>query len=1543
MKYGFFTVLISLVVSFASFGQDKQILPPGYPDRSASLDVLPGFVSPPKGYGEVSFYWWVGDTLTKERITSQLDQLKDKSITGLQINYCHTDKGGASYGLSYPSKPALFSAQWWELFQWFLKEAKKRDMSVSLSDYTLGAAGQGWFVDEMLNENPQLHGSKLVAKQFDVTGLKDFKTEIPAEVIAAVAYQIQDGKLQTTGQIDLQPFILNSELNWKAPSGNWKVIVVYKTTVKTSFDPMNPLSGPKTIEKFYQRFEDHCPGEAGKGLNFFFSDELQFGIRGFLWNDRFASEFKKRKGYDVLPELPSLFADLGSRSYKIRLDYNDVLVSLSEECFFKPLYNWHTDRGMLFGCDHGGRGTDVTEFGDYFRTQRWMSGPGNDQPGLGRDIIKNKVASSIAHLYERPRTWLEGFYGSGWGTSSEEVADATFANFAMGQNLLSLHGLYYTTHGGWWEWAAPDNHWRQPYWANMGDFLKCSERLSYVLSQGHHRCDVAMIYPVAPTEANLKGKESTETAFKIARDLYPAGIDFDFMDFESLDRCLIQNSALNVSGEIYKVLVLPAMSAVRYSTIEKALDFYRSGGIVLAVGALPEASDRIGGDDKQLQAMIREMFGTTCLEKQDPSKVYSQKSTAGGTGIFISEPLDVKKLIDSLIQPDFKVLSGSIPSYILHRKVGNRDLYFVYGLPKGTSCFFRSSGKVELWDPYSGNVKPLQVSAVSENGTTMVLPLEKNEPQLIVFSPGKPEMETKIDTEKTEVLEFDGNWEFELKPTLDNKFGDYRLPAFDGMVGVDVVKMDFSEEKPGMNAVDQLRNLKDLPWKEAEVSYGPQFWKLGPLPSDADFTALEAKLKALKQVDASQPIDLNGKSYYWTLYEFSWRWGLKDDVGHQGYHGLKGIVNNELISFGIINKSSKQAPVYRLAAEPEGTIYYLWSTVVSPSQQQVQIKKDGLLPVSAWVNQKVLESEKLELKAGANDLLLKFKGVGRGYFVFKQKTTEPEFEKQVSLATDWSLNPAVLPFDCNPKQNKQYGWYRFEAPPGALTMYIPSVSKPEVWVSGVKMGCQTGQLQSDRLADKNLPVWKINFPKGTLASTTVAVRLEQKAGFYGGAAIPEPIVFECGKGTIQMGDLQDNASLKMYSGGMWYRKTVNLNAEQVHSRLVVLDLGNVVASAEVFVNGTSVGSKTSSPWNFDVTDKLNTGLNRIEILVYNTLGNHYLSTPSQYIGRTNSGLIGPVRLLFQDSSVVEKHLRMLYGDTTRLGLPFAKDPYVIRFKGRYLMYYSIPGFTDKTGKSKGWGVGIAQSKNLTDWTRIGEVNTDPTALYEAKGFAAPCALVIGNKVHLFYQTYGNGPKDAICHAWSSDGIQFTRDQTNPIFRPSGDWTCGRAIDAEVVAFKGNYYLYYATRDPNYKIQMQGVAVAPGNTTFERKDWKNLSTEGPMMKPELPWEGDCIEAASVIEKEGALYLFYGGAYNNAPQQIGLAKSSDGVHWERLSNKPFLANGKPVEWNSSESGHPHIFANPKGPDYLFFQGNDSKGKTWLLSNVKIGWKDKMPFIR
>jgi predicted GH43/DUF377 family glycosyl hydrolase len=300
---------------------------------------------------------------------------------------------------------------------------------------------------------------------------------------------------------------------------------------------------------------------------------------------------------------------------------------------------------------------------------------------------------------------------------------------------------------------------------------------------------------------------------------------------------------------------------------------------------------------------------------------------------------------------------------------------------------------------------------------------------------------------------------------------------------------------------------------------------------------------------------------------------------------------------------------------------------------------------------------------------------------------------------------------------------------------------------------------------------------------------------------------------------------------------------------------------------------------------------------------------------------------------------MMYSDTTRLGVPFAKDPHVIRFGGRYLMYYTLPARKDKNHPIQGLGIGIAASTDLRNWTKIGEIN--PKAEPELNGLAAPCAIVIDNRVHLFYQTYGNGPKDAICHAVSADGIEFIRNPTNPVFRPTGDWNCGRAIDAEVFPFGDRYLLFFATRDPDYKIQMQGVASAPLQTNFNRDQWTQL-TDAPILKPDYPWEGQCVEGASIVEKNGILYMFYAGAYNNKPQQIGVAKSKDGIKWQRLSNKPFLTNGDPGTWNYSESGHPHLFKDDDGKTYLFYQGNKDNGKTWYLSNRQVKWHDGGPVL-
>lgn len=324
---------------------------------------------------------------------------------------------------------------------------------------------------------------------------------------------------------------------------------------------------------------------------------------------------------------------------------------------------------------------------------------------------------------------------------------------------------------------------------------------------------------------------------------------------------------------------------------------------------------------------------------------------------------------------------------------------------------------------------------------------------------------------------------------------------------------------------------------------------------------------------------------------------------------------------------------------------------------------------------------------------------------------------------------------------------------------------------------------------------------------------------------------------------------------------------------------------------------------------------------------------NRYNERTDTRIIG----IAESNKKGAQKSPMMFGDTSRTGVPFSKDPHVVNFEGRYLMYYSIPPM--KGVENSGWNIGIAESRDLLSWEKVGEIVPDPGAEYEKKGLCAPGALIRNGKVHLFYQTYGNGRNDAICHAVSADGIHFERNATNPIFKPTGEWNCGRAIDAEVCEFNGQYFLYFATRDPDYRIQILGVAVASKETDFNREDWRQ-AVDKPILYPELAWEGECIEGASITIQNGKMYMFYAGAYNNWPQQVGVAVSDDGLTWERLSDEPFLPNGKPGEWNESESGHPHIFTDTDGRTYLFFQGNNSKGKNWYISQKEVFWHNGLP---
>lgn len=299
---------------------------------------------------------------------------------------------------------------------------------------------------------------------------------------------------------------------------------------------------------------------------------------------------------------------------------------------------------------------------------------------------------------------------------------------------------------------------------------------------------------------------------------------------------------------------------------------------------------------------------------------------------------------------------------------------------------------------------------------------------------------------------------------------------------------------------------------------------------------------------------------------------------------------------------------------------------------------------------------------------------------------------------------------------------------------------------------------------------------------------------------------------------------------------------------------------------------------------------------------------------------------------------MLFEDTTMLSTSFAKDPCVVELNGAFFMYYSHATY-DAATSERSLAIGIARSDDLEHWDIQGHLKAEQAA--EGKGVGAPGAIVLDGVVHLFYQSYGQFPRDFICHATSTDGLSFTRDPSNPIVQPTGSWNNGRAIDADVVAFKGELFLYWATRDPKGEIQMLGVSSAPLTSDFSQPYWVQRCEES-ILAPELPWEQACIEAPATLSRDGRVYLFYAGAYNCSPQQISCAISDDGVHFTRVSDQPLLAPGPAGSWNASESGHPYVF-EWQGQTHLFYQGSPDNGKTWRLSRTLVEFDaNGMPVI-
>jgi len=180
---------------------------------------------------------------------------------------------------------------------------------------------------------------------------------------------------------------------------------------------------------------------AGKVLKRFHVDSWECGSQN--WSPVFRNEFKKRRGYDLLPYLPVMAgipvqnSDLSER---VLADVRQTISELLIDNFYSVMAKQAHEKGCLFSAESVAP-VMVSDGMQHFKEvdlpmgEFWMNSPSHDKPN---DILD---AISGAHIYGKNTVQAESFTAIRFDWNEHPGMMKTLAdrNFALGINKLFFH------------------------------------------------------------------------------------------------------------------------------------------------------------------------------------------------------------------------------------------------------------------------------------------------------------------------------------------------------------------------------------------------------------------------------------------------------------------------------------------------------------------------------------------------------------------------------------------------------------------------------------------------------------------------------------------------------------------------------------------------------------------------------------------------------------------------------------------------------------------------------------------------------------------------------------------------------------------------------------------------------------------------------------------------------------------------------------------------------------------------------------------------
>jgi hypothetical protein len=242
-------------------------------------------------------------------------------------------------------------------------------------------------------------------------------------------------------------------------------------------------------------------------------------------------------------------------------------------------------------------------------------------------------------------------------------------------------------------------------------------------NKGRHIADIGVLYPISSLQGEhyfdgplgfyKGGVDIPKTDYvDVANWLTNiAGKDFTYLHPEVLDeKCQIIDKKLHLQNtanwEDFQILVIPSCKTIKTTNLQKIKSFYDKGGIIIFTTQLPSKSVERGKDNEVLK-LIRTIFSLP-----DMDKMLIQANKQGGKAFYLPNPDG--QLLRQILDQNGAIFDVNYPLAenlrYLHKVINNHSVFYFANLgsgPVNSSVSLRGKYNLELWDPHSGKIYPL--------------------------------------------------------------------------------------------------------------------------------------------------------------------------------------------------------------------------------------------------------------------------------------------------------------------------------------------------------------------------------------------------------------------------------------------------------------------------------------------------------------------------------------------------------------------------------------------------------------------------------------------------------------------------------------------------------------------------------------------------------------------------------------------------------------------------------------------------------------------